>query len=114
MTVALADAPQRPDFVAVPMQRRAGEMPRPFLGCVPDFTREEPGYPISAVISGSPAERCGLRGGDVIVKFGKHHIGICDDFDDALQQYAAGDRVKVRVRRKNSTMTFEATLAPPQ
>ena len=101
MTVALADAPQRPDFVAVPMQRRAGEMPRPFLGCVPDFTREEPGYPISAVISGSPADRCGLRGGDVIVKFGKHHIGICDDFDDALQQYAAGDRVKVRVRRKS-------------
>jgi hypothetical protein len=114
MTVALANAPQRPAFVAVPMQRRVGEMLRPFLGCVPDFTREEPGYPISAVISGSPAERCGLRGGDVIVKFGKHHIGICDDFDDALQQYAAGDRVKVRVRRMNSTMTFEATLAPPE
>ncbi len=114
MTVALADAPQRPDFVAVPMQRRVGSMPRPFLGCVPDFTREEPGYPISAVITGSPADRCGLRGGDVIVKFGKHHIGICDDFDDALQQYAAGDRVKVRVRRKSATMTFEATLSAPQ
>ena len=114
VTAALADAPQRPDFVAVPMQRRVGDLPRPFLGCVPDFTREEPGYPISAVISGSPADRCGLRGGDVIVKFGKHHIGICDDFDDALQQYFAGDRVKVRVRRKSSTMTFEATLAAPQ
>ena len=114
VTVALADAPRRPDFVAVPMQRRSGDMPRPFLGCVPDFTREEPGYPISAVISGSPADRCGLRGGDVIVKFGRHHIGICDDFDDALQQYAAGDRVKVRVRRETSTMTFEATLAAPQ
>lgn len=114
VTVALANAPQRPDFVAVPMQRRVGEMPRPFLGCVPDFTREEPGYPVSAVISGSPADRCGLRGGDVIVKFGKHHIGICDDFDDALQQYAVGDRVKVRVRRKTSTMTFEATLSAPQ
>ena len=114
MTAALADAPQRPDFVAVPMQRRLGDMPRPFLGCVPDFTREEPGYPIGAVISGSPADRCGLRGGDVIVKFGKHHIGICDDFDDALQQYTVGERVKVRVRRKSSTMTFEATLAAPQ
>ena len=114
MMVALANAPQRPDFVAVPMQRRVGETPRPFLGCVPDFTREEPGYPISAVIAGSPADRCGLRGGDVIVKFGRDHIGICDDFDDALQQYAIGDRVKVRVRRKNSTMTFEATLVAPQ
>ncbi|MEI8373410.1 MAG: M20/M25/M40 family metallo-hydrolase [Planctomycetota bacterium] len=114
MTVALADAPQRPDFVAVPMQRRAGDMPQPFFGCIPDFTREEAGYPIGAVIAGSPAERCGLRGGDVIVKFGKHYIGIGDDFDDALQKYAAADRVKIKVRRKNSTMTFEATLAAPQ
>ena len=112
-TVALANAAQRPDFVAVPMQRRVGEMPKPFLGCIPDFTREEPGYPISAVISGSPAERCGLKGGDVIVKFGKCQIGICDDFDDALQQFAPGDRVKIKVRRNRSTMTFEATLADP-
>ena len=37
LTVALADAPQRPQFVAVPMQRRAGEMPRPFLGCIARF-----------------------------------------------------------------------------
>ena len=112
MTVALANAPQRPAFVAVPMQPRAGT-PRPFLGCIPDFTREEPGYPISSVIAGSPADRCGLRGGDVIVKFGRSLIGICDDFDDALQQYAPGDKVKVRVRRKRSTMTFEATLGAP-
>ena len=70
ITLALANAPQRPHFVAVPLQRRPGSMPRPFLGCVPDFTREEPGYPISAVIAGSPADRCGLRGGDVIVKLG--------------------------------------------
>jgi hypothetical protein len=113
VAVALADAPQRPDFVAVPLQRSPG-MLKPFLGVVPDFTREEPGYPISAVIAGSPAEKCGLRGGDVIVKFGKHHIGICDDFDDALQQYFTGDHVRIRVRRNNATMNFEATLAAPR
>jgi hypothetical protein len=113
MVIALADAPRRPDFVAVPMQPRAYDKLRPYLGVVPDFTREEPGYPISAVIAGSPAERCGLQGGDVIVKFGKHRIGICDDFDDALQQYALGDHVKIRVRRKSAAMTFEATLAAP-
>jgi hypothetical protein len=112
MTVALANAPHRLDFVAVPLQPKGGP-PRPYLGVVPDFTREEPGYPISAVISGSPADRCGLRGGDVIVKFGRHHIGICDDFDDALYQYATGDHVKIRVRRKTATMTLEATLAAP-
>ena len=66
------------------------------------------------MITGSPADRCGLKGGDVIVRFGRRHvIGICDDYDDALQQYAVpGDHVRIKVRRKTSTMTFEATLGP--
>jgi hypothetical protein len=112
VVVALANAPQKPTFVSVPMQPRGGT-PLPFLGCIPDFTREEPGFPVSSIISGSPADRCGLKGGDVIVKFGKNLIGICSDLDDALQQYVPGDRVKIKVRRKKSTMTFEATLAAP-
>ena len=110
MTVAVANAPRRPEFVAVEMQRRPGDSPRAFLGCVPDFTREEPGYPVSAVISGSPADRCGLKGGDVIVKIGKQRIGICADLDDALQQYTAGDHVRVTVRRNRTTKSFEAVL----
>jgi hypothetical protein len=112
VVIALANAPRRPTFVSVPMQPRGGA-PLPFLGCIPDFTREEPGFPISSIISGSPADRCGLKGGDVIVKFGKNLIGIYSDLDDAMQQYAPGDRVKIKVRRKKSTMTFEATLAAP-
>ena len=112
VVVKLANASERPAFVSVPMQPGAGT-PRPFLGCIPDFTREEPGYPISSVIAGSPGDRCGIKGGDVIVKFGKNLIGICDDLDDALQQYVPGDRVRITVRRKKSTLTFEATLAAP-
>jgi S1-C subfamily serine protease len=96
------------------MQGRSGDLPWPFFGCIPDFTREEPGYPISGVIPGSPADRCGLRAGDVVVRIGKSHIGIVDDFDDALQKYVGGERVRVTVRRKTASMTFEATLAPPQ
>jgi hypothetical protein len=114
MAVAIANSPTRPDFVSVPMQPRFGDALRPFVGCIPDFTREEPGYPISSVIHGSPADRCGLQGGDVIVKFGKSHIGIPDDLDDALQQYVGGDHVRIRVRRKTSSMTFEAVLDPPK
>ncbi|MGA2619153.1 MAG: M20/M25/M40 family metallo-hydrolase [Thermoguttaceae bacterium] len=111
---ALAESPQPMQYVAVAMQGRSGDLPWPFFGCIPDFTREEPGYPISGVIPGSPADRCGLRAGDVVVRIGKSHIGIVDDFDDALQKYVGGERVRVTVRRKTASMTFEATLAPPQ
>jgi hypothetical protein len=114
LTVALANSPARTEYVCVPMQSRAGSAPRPFFGSIPDFTREEPGYPISGVIRGSPADRCGLRAGDVIVRLGKANIGMCDDFDDALQKYVGGERVRVTVRRKTATMAFEATLEPPK
>ncbi len=96
------------------MQGRSGDLSWPFLGCIPDFTREEPGYPISGVITGSPADRCGLRGGDVVVRIGKSRIGVVDDFDDALQKYTGGERVRITVRRKMASMTFEATLGRQQ
>ena len=110
----LADSPTRTEYVAVPLQHRAEETPRPFFGSIPDFTREEPGYPISGVIHGSPAERCGLRGGDIIVRFGKSNIGSVDDFEDALHKYVGGDRVRVTVRRRSASMAFEAMLEPPK
>ena len=113
LVVLLADGPTRTEFVAVPVQSRP-ENPRPFFGSIPDFTREEPGYPISGVIHGSPAEHCGLRGGDVIVRFGKQKIGHVDDFDDALNKYVGGDRVRVTVRRRTATMAFETVLEPPK
>ena len=114
LTAALANSPVRTEYVCVPLQSRAGGLPRPFFGCIPDFTREEPGYPISGVIRGSPADRCGLRAGDVIVRLGKANIGIVDDFDDALQKFVGGERVRVTVRRKTAAMAFEATLEPPK
>jgi hypothetical protein len=113
VVVALAEARGRPDFVVVPMQH-PHDPDLPFFGGIIDFTREEPGCPVASVVRGSPAERCGIRAGDVIVRFGRSRIGSVGDFVDAEGKYAAAERVRVTVRRGAAAKTFEAKLDPPQ
>lgn len=115
VAAALADAEDRPEYVAT---KRAPRTPRggtrPYLGTVPDFAAEGPGYAISDVTEGGPADRAGLRAGDAILRFGDSKIGNLEDIDGALRKHKAGDRVQVVVRRGDQEMTFEVTLDPPR
>jgi len=113
VAVALAEAPGRPQFVTVVMQRR-GDIEPPFFGTITDGTREEAGCPVASVVGDSPAARCGVLPGDIIVRFGRSRIGSPGDFDDAQGKYAAGERVRVVVRRGDASKTFEAKLEPPR
>ena len=63
---------------------------RPYFGSIPDFGVESPGgYAISGVTKGGPAEVGGLKGGDIIIRFGDTKIAGLDDFDGALRQHRA-------------------------
>ncbi len=112
MTEVLANVDQRPDYVAVAMPKRSGGT-RPYLGTIPDFGNEKPGYAISGVAKGGPAERAGLQGGDSIVQFGDSKIGGLEDIDSALRKYKAGDTVRVVVLRDGQNVDFQITLDPP-
>jgi len=114
IAVELANAGMRPQYVAAaPAAARSGGG-RPSFGSIPDFGRSDSGYALSGVIGGGPAERAGLRAGDLVVKFGSDKIGNLDDFDAVLRKHKAGDRVGVVVRRGDQELTFEVTLDPPQ
>lgn len=113
----LADAPARPTYVeskgSDPSAGSGGD--RPYFGSIPDFAGEGPGYAISGVSKDSPAEKGGLKGGDVIIKFGDSKIGGLEDFDSALRKYKQGDKVKVVVQRGKEEVTLDVTLfAPPK
>ncbi|MGA2035662.1 MAG: PDZ domain-containing protein, partial [Thermoguttaceae bacterium] len=108
--VALAESPARPEFAVFPPQPHGQEVPRAFFGSIPDITREEPGYCVSGVLHGSPADRAGVRGGDIILRLGKNQIGSYDDFDDALEKYAGGERVPITIRRGDRSLTYQVTL----
>jgi len=112
MAYRLADADEAPVFVAYQSEvRRAGRGgSRVFTGTIPDYASDIKGLLLGGVIEGGPAEEAGLRGGDVIIKFGEQEIGDIYDFTFALESARIGEPLEVTYIREGETLT--ATLTP--
>lgn len=107
--------PTRPDYIEVQGSAnpvRGGS--RPYVGTIPDFGSELPGYAINGAAPGSPADKAGMKAGDRIVKFGKHAINSLEDYDNALRDFKAGDEVEVTVARKGEEVKLKVVLDPPR
>lgn len=102
---------EKPDYIAVE-RKDTGRMnaPRVWIGTIPDFAGEVAGYKLSGVSEGSPAALAGLKGGDVIIKFGENKISNLYDFTYAIGNYKPGDKVKVIVKRGEEEKEFELEL----
>ncbi len=103
---------KRPDFVKVqePVSERRETKTRVTVGTVPEFGYNGSGYKISGVTEGGPAEKAGMKAGDIIVKFGEKTIGNIYDFMYAIGAYKAGDKVDVVVLRDGKEMTLNLEL----
>jgi serine protease Do len=64
----------------------------------------------SPVIAGSPAERAGLRAGDVIVALDGESLSAETDLSMLLLPHAPGDTITLRVLRDNSVRELTVTL----
>jgi hypothetical protein len=115
VVLALADAPERPHFAeappaAHPAAPHAGGY-GPWLGTVPAFgAGGPPGARIAAVVPGSPAERAGLAGGDVIVSFAGSEVASLEEFASLLALQSEGSEVTIVVRRGDERIEIRAVL----
>jgi len=83
-----------------------------YFGIVPDFGGEpDKGAKISGTSEGSPAEKAGLKPGDVIVKFAGKTITGLYDLSFVLKEKKPGDEVEVVVIRDGESITLKAQLA---
>src|SRR5260221_1522704 len=108
----LAHDPLRPDYVRV-QQSNSGpggrENLRAYLGTIPDYTTEVAGVKLSGVRGGSPAEKAGLKGGDVIVGFGGQKIANIYDYTYALDAVKIGQPATLEVMRDGQRLTLTVT-----
>jgi Zn-dependent M28 family amino/carboxypeptidase len=82
------------------------------LGVVPDYSgEEEKGVRISGTVPGSPAEKAGLKEGDVLLQFNDDKIESLYTLTDLLAAGKPGDKVKIVVLRDGKKVELEATLA---
>ena len=106
--------PERPAFVKVERRGRQGDPGRAgvgvYLGSIPSYDDDSKGVKLSGVREGSPAEKGGLKAGDVIVKFGGKPIATIYDYTESLGHYKPDDKVEVVVRRDGQDVTLQVTL----
>ena len=81
-----------------------------YLGTVPDMTGAPGGVRLVGVRAGSPAEKAGLRGDDIITRIGPMETPDLQAMTEALRSHQPGEVVEILVRRGARVTTLRATL----
>jgi S1-C subfamily serine protease len=64
------------------------------------------------VIGGSPAEKAGIRAGDVLLRLGRINIDEQMTFINALAQFGVNERVPVQFWREGRVLETTAEVTP--
>lgn len=78
------------------------------LGILPDYTFTGAGVRVDGVPSGRPAEKAGLKAGDVITALGHHTVNSLESYMQALSKFKKGDKTTVRYTRDGKTLVTTA------
>ncbi|MEO8351759.1 MAG: M28 family peptidase, partial [Chthoniobacteraceae bacterium] len=82
---------------------------RAYLGTIPDYTIEVKGVKLSGVRGGSPAEKGGIKGGDIILEFAGQKITNIYDYTYALDAVKIDQPVEVVVDRNGRSVKLKVT-----
>jgi S1-C subfamily serine protease len=103
---------RRPEWVKVeraPSQTGDRDTVRAYTGTIPDYATEVAGLRLSGVIGGGPADRAGLREGDVIVELGGRSITNIYDYTFALDAVKIDEAIRVVFMRDGKRLEAEIT-----
>jgi Tol biopolymer transport system component/Zn-dependent M28 family amino/carboxypeptidase len=111
LVVDLVKGDERPDYVKVQQSSQPGgrDNLRVFLGTIPDYATEVVGVKLAGIRGGSPAEKAGLKGGDIIVEFGGQKVSNIYDYTYALDAAKIGQAVEIVVLRDGQRVKIAVT-----
>jgi hypothetical protein len=112
VALTLANRPAPLTFVdaAPPQMAAGGSGYGAYLGTIPDMTGSPGGVRLVGVRAGSPAERAGLKAGDVITGMAGKTVANLIDMTEVLRSHQPGDSVTIAVTRDNATIQLNAVL----
>src|SRR5436190_295476 len=87
-----------------------GKVQHAYLGVKVGNTASGPGASVGTVVTGSPADKAGLKPGDVITAVDGKAVANADDLTAAVSARAPGDKVTLTLRRDGTTQTVTVTL----
>ena len=77
------------------------------LGIMPDYTFDGNGVRVDGVSENRPAQKAGIKTGDVLYKLGDHTFNNVETYMQALNKFNKGDATKVKLRRGAEEMEME-------
>jgi aminopeptidase YwaD len=74
------------------------------MGIMPDYTFSGSGVRVDGVSEGRPAQKAGLKIGDVILQLGDHNTSSMESYMQALGKFKKGDKTLVKYKRGNEML----------
>lgn len=74
------------------------------MGIMPDYTYSGTGVRADGVTEGKPAQKAGLKAGDIIIQLGDFNISSLENYMQALGKLKKGDKVQVKFKRGNEVL----------
>lgn len=69
------------------------------MGIMPDYTYSGSGVRADGISEGKPAQKAGLKTGDVIIQIGEYKVTDVQGYMQVLNKFSKGDATKVKVKR---------------
>jgi aminopeptidase YwaD len=80
------------------------------LGVMPDYTFSGSGVLVDGVSENRPAQKAGIKIGDVLIQLGEHKFTDVQSYMGALNKFNKGETTNVKVKRGSEELNFQITF----
>ena len=77
------------------------------MGIMPDYTYSGSGVRVDGVSDGRPAQKAGLKTGDIVTQLGDYKVSSMETYMQALSKFKKGDAARVIVKRGTEELKFD-------